>query len=53
MQLARKIASQSSMTVAAGKRAFYTQREMPLSDAYLLAQGNALTISMRKHAVYL
>ena len=53
MQLARKIASQSSMTLATGKRAFYTQREMPLSDAYLLAQGNALTTSMRKHAVYL
>ncbi|MDE3240180.1 MAG: enoyl-CoA hydratase [Paracoccaceae bacterium] len=32
--LARKIASKSSMTLATGKRAFYAQRELPLSKAY-------------------
>lgn len=39
MALARKIASKSSMTLATGKRAFYAQREMPLSDAYDYASG--------------
>lgn len=34
MEMARKIASKSSMTLATGKRAFYAQREMPLADAY-------------------
>lgn len=34
MELARKIASKSSMTLATGKRAFYAQREMSLPDAY-------------------
>lgn len=34
MELARKIASKSSRTLATGKRAFYTQREMALSEAY-------------------
>jgi enoyl-CoA hydratase/carnithine racemase len=34
MAMARKIASKSSMTLATGKRAFYAQREMDLSDAY-------------------
>ena len=33
-EMARKIASKSSMTLATGKRAFYSQREMPLSEAY-------------------
>lgn len=33
-QMARKIASKSSMTLATGKRAFYAQREMPLAEAY-------------------
>ena len=37
MNLARKIASKSSATVAIGKAAFYTQREMNLSDAYKYA----------------
>jgi enoyl-CoA hydratase/carnithine racemase len=32
--MARKIASKSSMTLATGKRAFYAQREMPLAEAY-------------------
>lgn len=34
LEMARKIASKSSMTLATGKRAFYAQREMPLSEAY-------------------
>ena len=34
MEMARKIASKSSMTLATGKRAYYAQREMGLSDAY-------------------
>jgi enoyl-CoA hydratase/carnithine racemase len=39
MEMARKIASKSSMTLAAGKRAYYAQREMRLSDAYDYASG--------------
>ncbi len=34
MEMARKIASKSSLTLATGKRAFYAQREMPLGQAY-------------------
>jgi enoyl-CoA hydratase/carnithine racemase len=34
MEMARKIASKSSMTLATGKRAFYAQRDMPLAEAY-------------------
>jgi len=34
MEMARKIASKSSMTLATGKRAFYAQRDMSLSEAY-------------------
>lgn len=34
MEMARKIASKSSMTLATGKRAFYAQREMSLAQAY-------------------
>lgn len=37
MEMAGKIASKSSMTLATGKRAFYAQREMPLTDAYAYA----------------
>lgn len=33
-QMADKIASKSSMTLATGKHAFYAQREMPLAEAY-------------------
>ncbi|WP_349367403.1 enoyl-CoA hydratase [Salinarimonas sp.] len=39
LELARKIASKSSMTLATGKRAFYAQREMPLAEAYDYAAG--------------
>lgn len=37
MTMARKIASKSSMTLATGKRAFYAQSEMELTDAYAYA----------------
>ncbi|MHA7888220.1 enoyl-CoA hydratase [Roseicyclus sp.] len=33
-EMALKVASKSSMTLATGKRAFYAQREMPLAEAY-------------------
>lgn len=39
MAMARKIARKSSMTLATGKRAFYVQREMSLSDAYEYSSG--------------
>lgn len=34
MEMARKVASKSSLTLATGKRAFYEQREMTLAAAY-------------------
>lgn len=37
LEMAGKIASKSSMTLATGKQAFYAQREMPLADAYAYA----------------
>jgi enoyl-CoA hydratase/carnithine racemase len=37
MEIAAKIASKSSMTLAVGKRAFYGQAEIPLADAYIYA----------------
>lgn len=39
LELARKIASKSSMTLATGKRAYYHQRDMPLAQAYDYASG--------------
>ena len=39
LEIAHKIASKSSMALATGKRAFYSQREMTLSDAYDYASG--------------
>jgi len=39
MEMARKIASKSSMTLATGKCAYYAQREMDLADAYDYASG--------------
>jgi enoyl-CoA hydratase/carnithine racemase len=48
MALARKIASKSSMTLAIGKRAFYTQREMPLPEAYDYA-SNVMVENMLAH----
>jgi enoyl-CoA hydratase/carnithine racemase len=48
MTLTRKIALKSSMTLATGKRAYYAQREMGLSDAYAYASAvmvdNMLTL---------
>jgi enoyl-CoA hydratase/carnithine racemase len=48
LEMARKIASKSSLTLATGKRAFYAQREMTLSAAYDYASGvmveNMLTL---------
>lgn len=38
-EMAAKIASKSSMTLAIGKKAFYAQRGMPLADAYTYASG--------------
>ena len=34
MKLAQKIATNSSLTLATGKKAFYAQAEMNLSNAY-------------------
>ncbi|NKB75465.1 MAG: enoyl-CoA hydratase [Gammaproteobacteria bacterium] len=39
LELAQKIASKSSMTLATGKRAFYQQREMSLPEAYTYASS--------------
>lgn len=39
MEMARKIAAKSSMTLATGKRAFYAQHEMALAEAYDYASG--------------
>ena len=39
MQMARKIAGKSSMTLATGKRAYYAQRDMPLAQAYAYASS--------------
>jgi len=39
MELAHKIASKSSMTIATGKKAFYEQREKSLSEAYNYASN--------------
>lgn len=39
MQIALKIASKSSMTLATGKRAYYAQREITPGDAYVYASG--------------
>ena len=37
LELARKIAAKSALTVKIGKEAFYRQREMPLAEAYRYA----------------
>ena len=36
LELARQIASKSTLTVKLGKQAFYRQRELSLADAYKL-----------------
>lgn len=47
-EMALKIASKSSMTIATGKRAFYEQREMSLADAYNHA-SNVMVENMLAH----
>ncbi len=37
LEMARKIASKSTVTIAYGKQAFYAQAEMPVADAYEMA----------------
>lgn len=39
MDIARKIAAKSTLTLATGKRAFHAQREMPLAQAYAHASA--------------
>lgn len=39
LDLARRIASKSGMTVQTGKQAFYQQIDMPLAEAYQFASG--------------
>ena len=46
--LAGKIASKSSKTLAIGKRAFYDQVEMPLTEAYAYA-GEVMVHNMLTH----
>lgn len=48
MAMASTIASKSSMTLATGKKAFYAQREMALSDAYAYA-SQVMVENMLKH----
>ena len=47
MELARKLASKSPLTVAIGKEAFYRQREMDLAAAYDYA-SRVMTENMLK-----
>jgi enoyl-CoA hydratase/carnithine racemase len=48
MEMAKIIASKSSMTLATGKKAFYQQSEMSLSDAYDYA-SKVMVDNMLKH----
>lgn len=48
MQIAEKIASKSSMTLATGKKAFYEQRDLNLDDAYAYA-SQIMVDNMLKH----
>ena len=48
MEMAEKIASKSSMTVATGKQAFYAQAEMALGNAYAYA-SKVMVDNMLKH----
>lgn len=47
-ELANKIASKSTMTLAVGKKAFYAQREQDLGDAYRYA-SEVMVANMMKH----
>ena len=48
MNLAKKIASKSNLTIKIGKKAFYKQLEMPLNRAY-----NYTSKVMTENAMYL
>ena len=48
IDLARLIASKSSMVLETGKKAFYSQKEMPLSEAYEFA-SKVMVDNMLKH----
>ena len=48
IDLARLIASKSSMALETGKKAFYSQKEMPLSEAYEFA-SKVMVDNMLKH----
>ncbi|WP_397543894.1 enoyl-CoA hydratase [Roseovarius salis] len=48
MEMARKIASKSSLTLSIGKHAYYAQREMPLAEAYDYA-SNVMVENMLAH----
>lgn len=50
MEMAGKIASKSSMTLATGKRAFYAQKEMPLAKAYDYASEVMVTNMLAQDA---
>jgi len=49
-EIARRIASKSSVTLAMGKQAFYRQREMPLADAYAFASDVMVENMLRRDA---
>lgn len=51
MDLANKIASKSSMTLAVGKQAFYQQREMSLSEAYQYASDVMVQNLLKQDAI--
>jgi len=51
MELATKIASKSSMTLAIGKQAFYEQREMPLAQAYQYASDVMVNNLLKQDAI--
>ena len=51
MELATKIASKSTMTLAIGKQAFYAQREMPLSQAYQYASDVMVQNLLKQDAI--
>lgn len=51
MDLAAKIASKSTMTLAVGKQAFYEQREMPLAEAYQYASDVMVQNLLKQDAI--
>ncbi len=51
MDLAAKIASKSTMTLAVGKQAFYEQREMPLAKAYQYASDVMVQNLLKQDAI--